>query len=113
METRIFSIYFQNLWKLEFSQYIFKIYGNYNFLNIFSKYIESIKFHKNLSNGEPSSSIRMDRWTDMMKLTVTFHNFADVPKREMCKTKKLALSYSQCSTIKQAAGSSKTPATTW
>jgi len=49
----------------------------------------------------------------MTKLIVAFRNFADVPKRAMCETKKLALSYSLCSAIKQAAGSSKILASTW
>ena len=31
--------------------------------------------------------MRADRWTDMMKLTVAFRNFANAPKNSISKTK--------------------------
>jgi len=36
---------------------------------------------------QPSCSMRADRRTDMMKLTVAFRNFANAPKSSISKTK--------------------------
>jgi len=51
--------------KLEFSQQIFKKYSD-------------IKFHKNPSSGSRAVPRRQ---TDIMKLIVTFHNFANAPDK--------------------------------
>ena len=42
----------------------------------------NIKFHENLSSG---SRVVPCRQTDMTKLIVTFHNFANAPKNEYIK----------------------------
>jgi hypothetical protein len=53
----------------EFSWQIFKKYSN-------------IKFHENPSSGSLIVACEQmeGKWTDMMKLIVTFHNFVNVPK---------------------------------
>jgi len=51
--------------KLEFSQYILEKYSN-------------IKYHENQPSG---SRVVACGWRDMNKLTVTFHNFANVPNK--------------------------------
>ena len=54
--------------KLEFSGQIFEKYSN-------------TKFHENPSSGSQDVPGRqMEGRTDMTKLIVTFHNFANVPK---------------------------------
>ena len=62
----------QVLMKLEFSQQTFDEYSN-------------IKFHENLSTGSCVVLCRQDilreGWTDMVKLTVTFPNFANTSKK--------------------------------
>ena len=63
--TRCFS---RILVKLQFSRHILELCSN-------------IKFHQNPSSGSRVVSCkRMDRQTDMMKLTVTFRDFAKGPK---------------------------------
>ena len=62
----------QSVMKLEFSRQVFEKYSN-------------IKFHENLSSGSRVIPCRQtdsqpDTWTDMIKLTVTFRNFAIAPK---------------------------------
>ena len=62
----------QSVMKLEFSRQVFEKYSN-------------IKFHENLSSGSRVTPCRQtdsqpDTWTDMIKLTVTFRNFAIAPK---------------------------------
>jgi hypothetical protein len=52
--------------KLEFSQQIFKKYSN-------------IKFHENPYSG--NRVFHADKWTGMTKLIVSFHNFANAPKK--------------------------------
>jgi hypothetical protein len=62
--TRYFNLI---LIKLEFSWQIFKRYSN-------------TKFHKNpFSESRVIYSVQTDGWTDMMKLTVNFRNFANTP----------------------------------
>jgi len=59
----------QILMKLEFSQHIFEIYSNY-------------KFHENSSSVRqvvPCGRTVCLRRTDVKKLIVAFHNFANVP----------------------------------
>jgi hypothetical protein len=53
------------LMELEFSQQIFEKYSN-------------IKFHENLSSG--NRHVQCSGQTDMTKLIVAFHNFANAPK---------------------------------
>jgi hypothetical protein len=46
-----------------------------------SKILKNIKFYENLATGSrviPDG--QTDEWRDKAKLTVTFHNFANVPK---------------------------------
>jgi len=57
------------LMKLEFSQQFFEKYSN-------------IKFHENLSSG---SRVVPCRRMEMTKLIATFSNFANVPKKLICR----------------------------
>jgi len=50
-----------------------------NFLDIFSKNTHISKLNENPSNGSHSGDGQTDRQTDMTKLTVAFHNFANAP----------------------------------
>ena len=50
------------------------------FLHIFKKY-QSIKFQENpLSGSQDFPCRQLDRWADMTKLIVAFHNFVNTPK---------------------------------
>ena len=58
---------YQILRKLEFSQQIFKKFSN-------------IKFHEDPSSESVVPCGQMGGQTDVMKLTVAFHNFVNAPK---------------------------------
>jgi len=50
---------------------------------IFEKHI-NVNFHENPSSGSPVGPIPTDGLTDMTKLIVAFHNFANAPKNRLC-----------------------------
>ena len=54
--------------------------SHWNFLDRFSKNIQI----SNLMNIRPVEAdlFQADRWSDMTKLIVTFHNFSNMPKND-------------------------------
>ena len=60
---------------------IVRFWWNLNFLYDFQKIFKHQISFKSIW-WEPSSSVRSDRWTDLTKLTVTFHNFANMPEKD-------------------------------
>jgi hypothetical protein len=61
--------------------------SDFNETRILTDFKKIIKYqiHENPSSGSRVVPCgQRDRWTDMMKLTVAFCNFANAPKKEIC-----------------------------